>query len=244
MADSNLTVFSKVEDQVFAFTSDRFLDKTDMIGKQIMLAAESVASTFFNLMAQRGKFIDTDNGDGVAYPKISESLWDRKAKAGLVDGSYGTQNRFYFFTGSLERALLAAGSRDVAAILGKPKFKGLRSEKLSNNRTVFRQGRGAVVNGEKVGGRFGRIADLSSTIEIDIFSKVENAEGAAQAIRGAKGRGSTRRWANRLGMLDAGYKKIPSRPLIARYYQWFMDVEVPKNFLNNLENRKWGTFGE
>lgn len=238
MVDSNLTIFSKVEDQVFAFTSDRFLDKTDMIGKQILLAAESVASTFFNLLAQRGKFIDTENGDGVAYPRISETLWDRKAKRGLVDGAYGTQNRFYFFTGSLERALLAAGSRDVHAILGKTKFGGLRSEKFDNNRTVFRRGSGPG------GGRFARLTDVSTTVEIDLFSKVQNAEGAAQAIRGAKGRGSSRSWANRLGMLDSGHKNIPARPLIARYYQWFMDVEVPKKFLNNLENKKWRTFGE
>ena len=238
MADSNLTIFSKIEDQVFAFTSDRFLDKTDMIGKQIKLAAEDVAGKFFILMAQRGKFIDTENGDGITYPRISETLWDRKAKAGLVDGAYGGQNRFYFFSGSLERALLGAGNRDVQAILGKTKFGGLRSEKFDNNRTVFRRGAGPG------GGRFARLTDVSTTVEIDLFSNVQNAEGAAQAIRGAKGRGRTRSWANRLGMLDSGYKKIPARPMIARYYQWFIDVEVPKKFLNNLENKKWGTFGE
>lgn len=239
MADSNLTVFSRIENATFAFTSDRFLDKADMIGKQLTLISRDLMGSFFQLIAQRGKFIDTEKGEGIQYPDISESLWDRKAKAGLVQGSYGTQNRFYFFSGWLEKALLGTGIRDVRIILGEPEFRGLRSDKFDNNRTVVRYGRGAMVNGEKVGGRFGRVSDLSATVEIDIFSKVKDASEAAAAIRAAN-----RPWAKRLGILDAGHKKIPARPLLARYYEWFMDVEVPKQVQKNLNNKKWGTFGE
>ena len=233
----NLTIFSRIEDQAFAFTSDRFLDTTDMIGKQMWIISRDLVLSFFRLIAQRGKFIDVENGDAVTYPKLSESFWDRKAKAGLVDGSYGTQNRFYFFTGWLEKKLLGTGMRDVKAILGEATFKGLRSEKFDNNRTVVRYGRGAMVNGQKVGGQFGRIADLSTTVEIDIFSKVNNAEEAAAAIRDSK-----REWAKRLGLLDAGHGKLPPRPLLARYYEWFMETEVRRKFLKELSVKKWRNF--
>jgi hypothetical protein len=239
MVDSNLTVFSKIEAQTFAFTSDRFLDKSDMIGKSLQVVSGEIANEFFRMMAQRGTYIDVENE---SYPDISESFWDQKAKRGLVQGSPGGQNRFYFFRGTLEKDLLGVRAGETQRILGRSTFKGLGSDKFSQRQTVFRYGKGSMVNGRSVGGQFGRISDISTTVEIDLFSKLNDASGLNPALYAYKAR-----WTKVLATLDGGRRgkrPIPARPMLARYFNWFMEVEVPKQFLRKIKNQKWKTFDE
>lgn len=244
MADSNLVVFSKIEERTFAFTSDRFMDKTDYIGKSLEGEAEAVTNKFFTLMAQRGKFIDTEKSNGIAssYPDISESHWDQKARRGLVNGAPGGENRFYFYTGALENSLAGVRLGETSRILGRSRFKGLRSDKFSDKQTVFRYGRGSVVGGKKVGGQFGRISDINTTIAIDLFSKVNTTSDLNPLIKS-----SGKAWAEKLAVLDGGRggsRPIPARPMLAAYYTWFLEVEVPKHFLSNIRRTKWRGFSE
>lgn len=245
MADPNDLVFGKIAERTFAFTSERFKDKTENIGRRLELLAETITGKFFQLMAQRGKFIDVERNTGFAaasYPIISESLWDQKAKRGLVGGSYGGQNRFYSFKGDLQRDLAGASLKETTQLLGKSTFKGLKSDKFSDKQTVFRYGRGSTVGGKKVGGQFGSIKDISATIEIDLFSKV-NAPGDLNTLIS----GSGKAWAKKLAVLDggrSGVRPIPARPLLAAYYGWFLDVEAPKLFGKDIGSTKWRSFSE
>jgi len=245
MVDNNLTIFSKIEERTFAFTSDRFLDKADMIGKQLDRLADAVGGTFFQYMAQRGKFIDVENTSGAfsgSYPGISKRTWDKKKSKGVVDGEYGSQNRFYFFKGDLENSLRSSGPTTVNAILGKSTFRGLMSDKFSQKQTTFRYGRGATVGGKKVGGQFGRISDISTTVEIDLFSKIDSGAEVTGAL--AK---SSYDWAKKLAALDGGRTnptRIPARPLTANYFKWFIENEVPKQFLRGIATKKWSNFSE
>ena len=242
MADQNDLAFAKIAERTFMFTSERFKDKTENIGRRLELLAESITGKFFQMMAQRGKFIDVERNTGFAaasYPLISESLWDQKAKRGLVGGSYGGQNRFYSFKGDLERDLAGASLKETTQILGKSTFKGLKSDKFSDKQTVFRWGRGSA--GGK-GGQFGSIKDISATIEIDLFSKVNSSGDLNTLISG-----SGKAWAKKLAVLDGGrggVRPIPARPLLAAYYGWFLDVEAPKLFGKDIGSTKWRSFSE